>query len=123
MKMVWFATALIIVLFAINGTWSLVQHEYKVKDICPKLLGVPACYIVLLCFTGVLFSHVIPFNKSEWLYFSFAGVVTLIASMGTVGELTGMVKCPRTSGGTPMCFISLAICLSLLATKMLELRA
>jgi len=103
--------------FAIYGSFGLSMHDWKVGNICPKILGIPACYIVLVCFTMALVAHLIPQKNSKWIYFFFIGIVTLIATTGTIGELTGLAKCPRTDGGTPMCFISLAICLSLLILK------
>ena len=122
MKNPWFWLALIILLFAIYGSGTLSLNDYRVKNVCPKILSIPACYIVLACFTGAFFGHIFSFEKSDWLYFGFVGIVTLIASTGTLGEFFGFAKCPRTNGGTPMCFISLGICLSLLASKILELK-
>ncbi len=117
MKQVLFWLIILIASFAIYGSFGLSMNDWKIGNICPKILGIPACYIVLTCFTIALVAHLIPHSKSKWMYFFFIGVVTLIASTGTFGELTGLAKCPRTAGGTPMCFISLAICLSLLILK------
>jgi len=117
MKQVLFWLIILIASFAIYGSFGLSMNDWKIGNICPKILGIPACYIVLTCFTIALVAHLIPHSKSKWMYFFFIGVVTLIASTGTLGELTGLAKCPRTAGGTPMCFISLAICLSLLILK------
>ena len=103
--------------FGTYGTVGLVGREIAKGDICPKILGIPACYIVAGCFVAALIGHLLPHAKGKWIYFFFIGIVTVIASTGTIGELTGMAECPRTAGGTPMCFISLAICLSLLGAK------
>ncbi len=103
--------------FAVYGSFGLSMNDWEIGNICPKILGIPACYIVLVCFVAALLTHFLPHSKSNWIYFFFVGIVTLIASTGTIGELTGMAKCPRTNGGIPMCFISLAICLSLLVSK------
>ncbi len=123
MNKIWFFVVILILLFAIYGTWGLALHDYKVKDVCPKILGIPACYIVLVCFSGALLSHLISFDKANLAYFGFVGLVTLIAITGTMGELTGMMKCPRTSGGIPMCCISFGICTSILLAKFLEMKA
>ena len=103
--------------FAVYGSFSLSMNDWQIGNVCPKILGIPACYIVFGCFAMALITHFIPSSKSKWAFFFFIGIVTLIASTGTIGELTGTAKCPTTAGGTPMCFISLAICLSLLITK------
>jgi len=117
MKNLFFWLVILIAGLAIYGSFGLVMNEWQHGNICPKILGIPACYIVLACFASALIAHLIP-NKKGVLFFTiFVGTVTLIASTGTIGELTGMTNCPRTAGGTPMCFISLAICLSLLASK------
>ena len=108
--------------FATFGSLGLVMDEWNIGNICPKIIGIPACYIVFACFVIALISHLIPNPNPKWVFFFFVGIVTLIASTGTFGELTGTAKCPRTSGGTPMCFISLAICLSLLVSKIAFLK-
>jgi len=120
MKNIWFFLALAILAFAIFGTYGLVMKEYRVTNVCPKILGIPACYIVLACFVTALFGH---FMGIKYLYFGFVGIVTLIASTGTLGEVFGFAKCPRTAGGIPMCFISLSICVSLLFFKYMQLRS
>ncbi len=117
MKNAFSALLLLILGFAIYGTTGLVFHEWNAGDICPKIVGIPACYIVLICFVMALIGHLLSGKKGIWIFFLFVGIVTVIASTGTIGELTGTAKCPRTAGGTPMCFISLAICLSLLGAK------
>jgi len=122
MKQSFFWLVVLIAVFAIYGTFGLAMNEWKVGDICPKIIGIPACYIVLICFLMSLMAHLISTDKGKWVFFLFVSVVTLIASTGTIGELTGITECPRTSGGTPMCFISLGICLSLLVSKVIHLK-
>ena len=122
MKTILYWLVVLIAAVAVYGTFGLVANEWKVGDICPKILGIPACYIVLVCFAVALISHLIPSKSSKWMYFLFVGVVTAIATTGTLGELTGTAECPKTASGTPMCFISLAICLSLLFSKLAWLR-
>ena len=120
MKRILYWLIVLIAVFAIQGTLQLVMNEWQVGNICPKILGIPACYIVLVCFVGGLVGHLLPHPKGDWIFFFFIGIVTLIATTGTVGELTEPARCPRTEGGTPMCFISLGICLSLLTSKLTE---
>ena len=122
MKNILYILIVLIAGFAVYGSFGLVLNEWEQGNICPKILGIPACYIVLVCFAVALIAHLIPSPKTKWIFFFFVGIVTLIATTGTVGELTGMTKCPRTPGGTPMCFISLGICLSLLTSKIALVR-
>ena len=44
--------ALIYIVFAIGllGAGDLVLNEIRESNICPKILGIPACYIILTCF-------------------------------------------------------------------------
>ncbi|MDA8692428.1 hypothetical protein N9L92_00085 [Saprospiraceae bacterium] len=120
---IWFFIALIVLAVAIYGSGSLSLNDMRTPGgICPKLLGIPACYIVLVCFVLALIAHIISMPISNVIFFISMGIVTLIASYGTAGELIGFAKCPRTDYGVPMCFISLSICLSILLSKGLQLR-
>lgn len=120
MKNVLSGGILLILGFAIYGTTGLVVHEWQDGNICPKIIGIPACYIVMFCFVGGLVSQLFSNSKFKHSFFIFIGLVFGIALTGTIGELTGLAKCPRTSGGIPMCFISLGICTSLLVLKLLR---
>jgi len=116
LKTILYWIVVLVAVTAIYGTYGLALNEWNIGDICPKILGIPACYIVMICFVGGLLSHLFIKNRHT-AYFIFIGIVTSIALTGTVGELTGLAECPRTSSGIPMCFISLGICVSLLLSK------
>lgn len=60
------------------------------------------------------------FKDKSRLY--FLGIVTAlsIAVLGSVGNLAGYVECPKTEGGTPMCYLSFLLFLSLLLLKGVE---
>jgi len=103
---------------AIFGTFPLVMNEYEVGNLCPTIVGIPACYIVLTCFIVGLVSHAL---RRYSIYFVFIGIVAIIAVIGTVGDLTGVMKCPRTDSGIPMCYISLTICTTLLVAQYFHL--
>ncbi len=102
---------------AIYGSFGLVMNEWNQGSICPKIFGIPACYIVITCFFVGLIGHLVNNPKGTWVFFVSIGIVTIIAITGTIGELTGTTKCPRTTQGIPMCFISLVICFALLISK------
>jgi len=106
-----------IILFAMYGSFNLSTYDYKKKNVCPKIAGIPACYIVFVFFTAAGISHFINIPLGNQLYFAFVGVPALIALIGTVVELSGKVICPRTKSGVPMCYISLGLCLVLMVVK------
>jgi len=105
-----------ILLFAIYGSFMLSRRDYRKKNICPKVLGIPACYLVVLFFVATLIAQVSGFKipYTYYAYFGFMAVPFLLALTGTLTELSGKVICPRTAGGTPMCYLSLGLCTLLL---------
>jgi len=123
-KTIWFYVTFAVLLFVIYGSWELSITEFKLKNICPKVVGIPACYLVLISFALVFLSHVLrsAFKNSIW-YFGFIAFPFLLALGGTLTELSGTVVCPRTPGGTPMCYISLGMCSLLIILKIAEIRA
>lgn len=110
-----------VILFAIYGAVDLSLVDFREKEVCPKLFNIPACYIVLFFFVLVLLSHLLSKKNVSKLYFYlFLSIPFFMALMGTISELSGEVVCPRTPGGTPMCYISLGLCSSLFLLKVLE---
>lgn len=120
---IWSIIVFAVVMIAIFGTAPLVISHWTHGEICPKILGVPACYIVLVCFLTGLTTHLFSSKKANLFFFIFISLVTLIASYGTMGELFGFAECPRTSSGIPMCFISMSICVTLIISKSLYIRS
>ncbi len=109
-----------LLLFVIYATSQLAFLEWTQPQSCPLIGPIPACYLVLFCFIGALISHV--FTKNSWWFFGFVSIVALIASIGTFGQIFDFLQCPRSSSGIPMCFLSLAFCLSLLIGKWFQVR-
>jgi len=123
MKSILFYATIGLLLFAIYGAFNISLTDFQKKDVCPKVLGIPACYIVLVFFILALLAHSMShIFTSTWWYYGFLAVPFLLALSGTLAELSGKVVCPRTAGGTPMCFISLGFCLTLFLLKILENR-
>jgi len=63
------------------GVIPLVRSELALGDVCPKIIGIPACFIILICLIFITF----------------------------VSNAIGYVECPKTSGGFPMCYLSFMI--------------
>lgn len=67
--------ALIYIVFAIGllGAGDLALDEIRQSNICPKILGIPACYIILTCFVIPFLMHL--FKGSNSIYFVLTGLV------------------------------------------------
>lgn len=123
-KNISFYVIITILLLAIYGSMELSITDFQEKDICPKIKGVPVCYLILFLFILVLLTHTVRklFVRNIW-YFSLLSIPFLMALSGTLTELSGIEVCPRTSFGIPMCFISLLICTALILVKLLEMKS
>lgn len=117
-----FGLILLGILFGLYGTYGLVAHEFEVGHICPRILSIPACYIILGCFLLMLVSHLPLLPDHNVLYYLGSGIAVSIATFGSVSQLSGSMECPKTSGGIPMCFISFGIFATLIALKLWQVR-
>ena len=113
----------IVALFGLKGTFDLVWKEFTEGGICPKIIGIPACYIIMSCLILILISQSKLLKDKNRLYFIGAGVAASIALGGTVAQLMGWLECPKTEGGIPMCFLSLGMFLCLLGLKGIEIKS
>lgn len=110
-----------VLLFGLYGAGNLSLANYNEPGgICPKLAGIPACYIILSMLLAAAIGHL---ADSSRLFFIACGLAASIAVVGTVGQLTGISECPKSSGGTPMCYLSLAMFSSLILLKVLMSRS
>ena len=115
-----FFSILIILLVGLKGAGELVIEEFKTGNGCPKILQIPACLIILICFTVPLIIHII--KKLNILYFIFTGIAWSIAFTASIMQFLGNAECPKTSTGDPMCYYSLLIFSSLIILKIIELK-
>ena len=104
----------------IYGASGLVLKEYQLKQVCPQILSIPACYIVMACLIIPFIAHV--FNLSNKIYFTGTGIALSIATYGSITNLLSFAECPKTSGGTPMCYISFLLFFSLVMLKWINIR-
>jgi hypothetical protein len=110
---------ILIILFvtSIIATFNLVYTDFVIGDVCPKLIGIPACQIILLCFTIPFIAHI--FKWKSIYYFTPLLVAFCIALYGTTMQLLGPISCPTTENNIPMCFISLGIFTTLITIKLI----
>ncbi len=113
---------LMILLFGMYGTSGLVMRELEIGNGCPKLFGIPACYIIMLCFLLAFLSHVKVIKDKSKMFFIGVLIALSIASYGSIGQLMGFAECPKTTNGIPMCYLSFVLFSSLFVLKFLHIR-
>jgi len=95
------------------GIARISMGQFTGQAQCPQLGDLPACYVVLACYTLILISAVLRSAIPSWIFWiGWLGVFAM-AMTGTVLEIAGMQTCPRTGGGTPTCFYSLGLAILL----------
>ena len=106
-----------LLIFWILWSWALVLDEISNGPICPKLLWIPACYIILWAFISLL---VLDLSKvCSYVFYAVVAVPISIALYGTVFQIFWGIECPKTDSWIPMCFISLALFSSIALLKVI----
>jgi len=106
---------LLVFTLGIVGSGELVWTDITAQGVCPKILGVPACYIVLICFIIPFASHIL--KMGNVIYFTCTGLAFIIALIATIMQLAGNEICPKSIGGIALCYYSLVLFSSLLILK------
>lgn len=101
------------------GLYGVVKISYTTLsggEQCPSLMHVPACYIITLAYAVMLLAFFAR-NKSwsQWLFSTGLLIAFGFAAVGSATELTNGDACPTTASGLPLCYVSLALCLSIAA--------
>ena len=112
----------VIILIGLSGVVPLVQTEFSQGDVCPKIIGIPACYVILACLLSIIIGHINMVKKAEYWYFIGVMIALFIASYGSIFNYLGKVACPKTSTGIPMCYLSYLIFFGLFVFKLLILK-
>ena len=71
-----------ILIIGLFGAGGLVIEEFKTGEGCPKIMHIPMCLVVLICFIIPLISHL--FKKGNVLYFLFTGLAGSIALVASI---------------------------------------
>jgi len=119
MKKIFYWLTTIVLFFAIYGALNLSLTNFNGSISCPKIAGIPACYLISLFFVLGTVSHFIK-NKA---FFFFIGAPCILALFASIQEVNYSNTCPQTSSGIPMCFISLGLCSLILFLKFLSLKS
>ena len=111
-------------LLIIVGVWSSLQLSFLTitgTAPCPNVFEVPLCYLAAIGYLSMLASQVSPSKTLRHrLFYPAWSLVFLIATSGTSLEIFVGDACPRTAGGLPMCYISLAFCTTIFVLYHLE---
>lgn len=111
---------LTILIIGLYGSGGLVFEEIKTGEGCPKIMYIPMCLVVLICFAIPLIAHLL--KKWNILYFLFTALAGSIALVASIMQYTGNAECPKTASNTPMCYYSLLLFSSLIILKRYHLK-
>ncbi len=105
----------LLLLWVLSAVAKLSYLHATTSEICPLLINIPACYIILFSVSGALITHYLRYSH---LFFIFSSIPLLLALAGTVLQILGKVECPKNETGIPLCFISLGIFLTVVGLKL-----
>jgi hypothetical protein len=102
------------------GFWGALSVSYTNltgAQNCPHLAGIAICYVVAIAYGSMLVSLLLKRSAHHYTIFSVAwGITFLIALSGSGLELSQGGVCPITSFQLPLCYVSLALCLAIMAS-------
>ena len=101
-------------IYVLSGIIPISITHFHTCDACPVIGPIPACYMVSACYAAMGVASLLWTKPLKWLFFAGATPVILLALVGTSLELMGRPTCPVSETGTPLCFYSLAVGLSML---------
>jgi len=99
------------------GVSKISLLHWTKESFCPMLGIFPACYIIFIAYAMIILSMFFPYKKQEKVFlFSWLPII-ILASIGSLGELTNLATCPHTNTGIPKCYLSafLSIVIGILA--------
>jgi hypothetical protein len=109
-------------LLGIYGAFAVSALNFSQASVCPHILFVPVCYLVLFCYVLIAAS----WNHMWWantfkltnfrhyIFVSSSFVVFVLAILGSAGEVMGISQCPKSDSGIAKCFFSFAIITAIL---------
>jgi len=120
-KKITYYSILVILIIGLFGAGGLVVEEFKTGEGCPKIMQIPMCLVILICFIVPFIAHLL--KKWNVLYFLFTGLAGSIALVASIMQFTGNAECPKTTSGTPMCYYSLVLFSSLIIFKIAQIKS
>ena len=110
----------VLLVIGLYGAGGLVMTEIQTGNGCPKIMGIPACVIVMICFLIPLIVHLL--KKYHILYFIFTGLAFAIAVVASIMQFNAIGECPKLDNGIPMCYLSLLIFSILIVLKLILIK-
>lgn len=114
----WIVT--IILIYVTFTSFELSSDHWSKKTTCPKILGIPGCYIFVVSFLAAFICHYVNTLVSNNVYFLFIGIAGFAALIASVLELMGKTASPKTKSGTPLVYYLIGICVVLAVVKQLS---
>lgn len=94
----------------------LVVSEIFNSGICPKIFGIPACYIVLLAFILVIISNFFKIFLNYLIFYMGWFIGFILALWFSFSQIVHIDNCPLLFE-IPMCYLSLIIFIIILFIK------
>jgi hypothetical protein len=116
---------LVIALLALTGALAAAQlsaDQWATGAACPMLGPIPACYLVLGAYLVVFASTLITGWVRQTVFLVSWLPVFVLALVASAFDLVAGPVCPRTFGGVPQCFVSLAVASAIAGVWILDLR-
>jgi len=95
--------------FVLFGLAPVVLDELRGLNACPKVVSVPACYVVGLGYIAMGVAAVFAPRRLTLLFLIGWAPVFALALTGSTMEVLGRPTCPVSLTGTPMCYYSLLV--------------
>lgn len=114
MKGIFFRTAIVLLAsIGVLGVGRISIIHWTGETSCPMIGSLPACYIILIGYSLIVLSMYPRLQKASVLFLIGWVPVVMLALTGVVGELTDVLQCPHLENGTPQCFLSAALALTI----------
>ncbi len=118
------AIRLIVALLAglgLSGVLPVSWAELMNGGACPHLGPLPACHLVSAAYACVLLTVLHPKLWKPLVFFAGWLPVFMLAAFGSSLELAGRETCPRTAGGVPKCYFSLALAIAVFVPVLIHI--
>ncbi len=101
------------------GVW-LISMDVKSPGFCPKVLFIPACYLVSIAFFLVYSSSYFLNKKTSDMFFYIGNVLGLVLAVWfSFAQIINLQECPKLLN-IPLCYVSFFTFLFLLVLHLIK---